>query len=229
MTPRMPLPAPARAALLGVAGLAALAPSALGHGGVTLAEGSQGGVRVLLQATEATTATGKPGADISAVLSGPGTGPGADVEFWVRPDGGKAFEVDPERDDAGVHHATVATAGRGDWRAWDVAALIELDGGKTIRVTNASSNPPGPDPEADDADDADDAAAAPTTNGADAPPASTPVADADPAETASSDVADISGEEDEAPAWALPSLAAIFALGIGFLLWRRRAGGGHAG
>lgn len=215
-----PLPL-APAALLAVAGLAVLTPAAHGHGGVTLAEGSRGGVTVIVQATDATTATGEPAADLSAVMSGPGTGPRADVEFWVRPQGGKVLEVGPERDQAGVHHATVATAGRGDWRDWEVSALVELDGGQTLRVTNASGNPPGPDPAAGE-EQATTPAATPDA-------ATTPPEDGAPAENASTDVADISGEEDEAPAWALPSLAAIFALGIAFLLWRRRAGGGHEG
>jgi hypothetical protein len=122
------------------------ASSAAAHGGTTLAEGGTGGVTVLLQAAETTTQTGKPAVDLSTVLNGPGTGPKATVTLWIRPSGGKTFKVTTDRDDQGVAHQDVATAGRGSWRDWDVSAVVALSSGKRLRVSNAEANPPGPEP-----------------------------------------------------------------------------------
>lgn len=126
----------------------ATASGAAAHGGTTLAEGGTGGVTVLLQAAEATTASGKPAVDLSTVLNGPGTGPKATVTLWIRPSGGKTFKVTTDRDEQGVAHQDVAVAGRGSWRDWDVSAVVALSSGKRLRVSNAEANPPGPEPAA---------------------------------------------------------------------------------
>jgi hypothetical protein len=127
------------AALAGASGASA-------HGGTTLAEGGTGGVTVLLQAEETTTPAGKEAVDLSTVLNGPGTGPKATVTLWIRPSGGKTFKVVTDRDEEGIAHQDVPTAGRGRWRDWDVSAVVALSTGKRLRVSNAEANPPGPEP-----------------------------------------------------------------------------------
>ncbi|MBF6621433.1 MAG: hypothetical protein ITG02_14535, partial [Patulibacter sp.] len=133
------------AVLVVLLGAAATVPSASAHGGATLAEGGSDGVRILLQGTDSTTSDGAAAVDLSTVVRGPGTDD-AEVTFWVRPAGGETFRVATERDDAGVSHADVPTEGRGSWREWDVSAVVQLDDGTRLRVSNAEANPPGPDP-----------------------------------------------------------------------------------
>jgi hypothetical protein len=193
------------------------APRAAAHGGVTIAQGQSKGVTVLVQGSAATTPSGGGAADLATTLAGPGTGEQATVTYWVRPQGGKTFKVETERDASGVRHAEISTAERGDWQAWDVAAVVKLSDGRTVRVSNDASNPPGP------------AAATPTPTPefTQAPKVST----APQATTASETVEDISGESDGAPSWVLPSIIAVLALAaVGMLLARRRgtgSGDGH--
>lgn len=198
------------------------APAALGHGGTTLAEGGRDGVLILVQGADATTAAGRPAADVSTVLSGPGTGAGATVTYWIRPAGGKTFKVETERDgDTGTSHAEVSVAGRGDWREWDVSAVVDLSTGGRLRVTNASGNAPGPDPAATPEPEPE-----PTTSSSpDAAGSSPAVASASPtspATTPDGAVDDVSGETDGAPSWALPSLAGLLIVGTGAVMVLRR-------
>lgn len=231
-----PHPRPQSVLVAWCAALAALAAMALpnsvaAHGGSTLAEGQKNGVTVLVQGSETTTPGGKPATDLATTLAGPGSGAGSTVVYYVRPEGGKSFRVRTDRDASGVHHADVAVAGRGDWRAWDVSAIVTLNGGKRLRVTNAASNPPGPDPAQSsrpkaDAQDAPEASTPESASTPQAPGASTPGGDAT-ASSADQDGAgldDISGEQDSAPSWVLPSLVGLVVVGLGGLLVARRRG-----
>lgn len=225
--------AAARAALIGTA-LAALVPAtAAAHGGTTIADGRTGGVTILVQGSDSTTASGKPAVDLATSLAGPGSGSGSKVVYYVRPDGGKSVRVSSERDEGGVHHVDVATADRGDWRSWDVSAIVTLGDGKRLRVTNAESNPPGPDPAqasepaADDEPAESTAPSTPTATEVD-PAATSPAPDATTTDDAP--IQDVDGDEDGAPAWALPSVAVIAVLGLlGLGFARRRSGDGDAG
>ncbi|MBJ7472696.1 MAG: hypothetical protein JHD16_15430, partial [Solirubrobacteraceae bacterium] len=191
---------------------------AAGHGGTTIAEGDGQGVTIRVQGSDTTTPGGKPGADVSTVLAGPGSGPGSEVLYYVRPDGGKSFRVEAERDDSGTHHAEIATANRGDWRAWDVSAIVTLSNGKRLRVTNAGNNAPGPDP-AQAGKPAAATSPEPTTA---SPEASAVPTSPEPA--ADAPVEDVSGQDEGAPSWALPSLAGLAVLGLfGVGLARRRS------
>lgn len=195
--------------------LLAAAPQAFAHGGVTIAQGQSKGVTVLLQGSAATTPSGGPAADVATTLAGPGTGERATATYWVRPQGGKTFKVQTERDPSGVRHAEISTAERGDWQEWDVSAVVKLSDGRTVRVSNDASNPPGPAP----------ATPTPTPEFTQAPNVSTA-----PQATTASEVEDISGESDGAPSWVLPSIFAVLGLAAaGLLLARGRSGGGDAG
>ncbi len=210
-----------------------LAPAAaLGHGGATLAEGGGKGVTIVVQGTDSATGGGKPAADVSTILGGPGTGEGSKVVYYVRPEHAETFRVEADRDAGGTHHADVALAGRGDWRTWDVTAIVTLNTGKRLRVTNAASNPPGPETAQPSKP------AAPTTPGAADTPATTPPqprvespeASAKPATATEVPVEDISGEDDGAPAWVLPSIAVVLIAGLlGLALTRRGRSGNDAG
>lgn len=210
---------PARASMAALTVMLAVlitAPAAHGHGGVTIAQGSRDGVTILVQATDATTPSGAAAADISAVLSGPGTGPDADVVFWVRPDGSETFKSSPENDEAGVRHATIPVQGRGRWVDWDVSAVVTLADGSRIRVTNAPDSPPGPDPAAKPSAD-------PAEDPAETAPATSPQAASEAADGA--EVSDISGEDEGAPGWAIPSLIVLLVLGgLVLAIQRRRRG-----
>ena len=191
---------------------------AAGHGGTTIAEGDGQGVTILVQGSDTTTPGGKPGADVSTVLAGPGSGQGSEVLYYVRPDGGKSFRVEAERDDSGTHHAEIATANRGDWRAWDVSAIVTLSNGKRLRVTNAGANAPGPDPA-----QAKTPAKATTPESTTTSPEAGPVPST-PAPASDTPVEDVSGQDEGAPSWALPSLAGLAVLGLfGVGLARRRS------
>lgn len=201
-------------------GALALLPAAAGaHGGTTVAEGQRSGVTVRVQGSPSTTAGGKPAVDLATTLAGPGSGEGSLVTYYVRPDGGKTVRISTERDEGGVHHADVSTAGRGEWSTWDVSAIVMLSDGKRLRVTNASGNAPGPDPAAPKPK--------PSTPTPSTPAPSSPTASAlnEPAPTTAADapVDDISGESDSAPAWVLPSGAAIIVLGLLAMAWTRRS------
>lgn len=213
-------------AALAVLAAAGLWPAAaVGHGGTTIAEGQSRGLTILVQGSDAATAGGQPGVDVATTLAGPGSGAGSLVSYYVRPRGGKTFRVNTERDEGGVHHATISTANRGDWRAWDVSAIVVPKGGKRLRVTNASGNAPGPDPARVRPEPA------PATE---ADPATSPEPSALPTTTtpapAEEPVDDISGESDGAPAWVIPSLAVVLVLGLlGLAVTRRgRDGSGDA-
>lgn len=229
MTPSRRAAATLAAVTLG--GLAVLPSSALAHGGATVAEGGRNGVTILVQAAEATTATGKPAVDLSTVLEGKGTGDGAKVTYWIRPASGDTFRVVPENDETGVRHADVAVGSRGPWRDWDVSAVVTLTDGSRLRVTNAPDDAPGPDPSTprpeDERDDAEAAPPAGTTTAA-TPDAAPPAAQSAGArDDDAAPVADISGEEDGAPAWAIPSavVVALVLIGGALLVRRRRSAG----
>lgn len=187
---------------------------AFAHGGTTVAEGQRSGVTVLVQGSDSSTKLGKPAVDLATTLAGPGTGTGARVVFYVRPDGKTSIRIAAQRDESGVRHAEIATAGRGQWRDWDVSAIVTLSTGKRLRVANVTSNPPGPDPSQARAPKQRDKSPASATS----PEAQTPVADEQP-------VSDISGNDEQAPAWVVPSLVGLVLLGLaGLVLTRRRRG-----
>lgn len=199
--------------------LAVLPAAALAHGGTTIADGERGGVIVRVQGSPSTTAGGNPAVDLATTVAGPGSGPGSHVTYYVRPEGGSTVRVNTERDEGGVHHADVSTAGRGDWNAWDVSAIVMLSDGKRLRVTNASSNAPGPDPAATKPKSSTPTPTtpdpvSPSADALNTTPQTTPIDE---------DVDDISGESDGAPAWVLPSGAAIIVLGLLAMAWTRRS------
>lgn len=225
----------ARATLLVLAAGGALAPAAFGHGGTTLAEGQRDGVTVRVQGSDVATDAGVPGADLATTLAGPGSGEGSKIVYWVRPDGGKTFKVTTERDPGGVHHAEIPTTDRGDWRAWDVSAVVTLTGGETLRVTNAEGSAPGPDP-AQAADEREAELRELTESAQSSTPPSTPGADAEatnPDANGDGEAAapeDISGEEDGAPTWAFITGGIAVLLGlIGVVYVARRDRREHAG
>lgn len=204
-----------------VLGALAVSPSTgFAHGGTTVAEGQKSGVIVRVQGSASTTKGGQTAVDLATTVAGPGSGPGSRVSYYVRPEGGKTFRVNTERDEGGVHHADVAVAGRGDWNDWDVSAIVLLSDGKRLRVTNASGNAPGPDPAAaakpkpSTPTSPDPVQTSPTARPQDEPVPTTAAADGG--------VDDISGESDGAPAWVLPSIAAIIVLGLLAMAWTRR-------
>lgn len=185
--------------------------SALAHGGTTIAEGRSDGVTVVIQGSDSSTQAARPAVDLATTLDGPGTGPSAQVVYYVRPAGKRSVRVEAERDESGVRHAEISTASRGDWRNWDVSAIVTLAGGERLRVASTSDNPPGPDPARPPAPKATETT--PSTSGANDP--APPVAQ--------SAVDDITGQQEAAPAWALPSLGALIAVGlIGLAIVRRR-------
>lgn len=183
--------------------------TALAHGGTTVAEGRSGGVTVVVQGSDADTRGGRSAVDLATTLTGPRTGPSVAVVYHVRAAGQPSVRVATERDESGVLHAEIATAGRGDWRQWDVSAIVTLAGGKRLRVANTPVTPPGPDP-----------ARAGGRNAT----ATTPTARHEQGELAAEQpVDDISGEEEPAPRWALPSLGGLVAAGLfGLAITRRR-------
>lgn len=228
------------------------ATSAGAHGGTEIAEGGSGGVRIVVNASETTTPAGDAAVDLATTLSGPGTGDGAYVTYWIRPAGGTTFRgPTTTRDDAGVAHVDVPTEGRGAWREWDVSAVVRLNTGKRLRVSNAEANPPGPEPAATaggGASGADDGEAGtstddePTSGGTapgDAAPATTDAApaattEAAPATTTGTDAAvieDVSGEDDAGgvPPWTIISIPIILALAIWAIVVGNRRKAAEAG
>ncbi|MDX8153391.1 hypothetical protein SK069_17465 [Patulibacter brassicae] len=188
-----------------------LTPStAAAHGGISVAEGGSGGVRIAVQGSPA----GPGQVDLATTLSGRGTGAGSKVVYWIRPEGRRrSVRVATQRDERGIHHAEIPIAGRGSWQDWDVAAYVTLSTGTRLRVTNDRSAPPGP-PQRPDAS----RAARPEGRTTTAPSAPQPAA----SEAA---VEDVSGEGDGAPPWVVPSLGALIlvsALGVASLKRRRR-------
>lgn len=214
--------------------------SAAAHGGATLAEGGADGVRILLQGTDATTSSGAAAVDLSTVVRGSGTDD-ADVTFWVRPAGGETFRVKATRDESGVSHADVATADRGDWRAWDVSAVVRLADGTRLRVSNAEANPPGPDPAAtpgggavgpdDGSGEGTTTETTPTltattpaeTTTAPTETATTQTAPATETDDESAPVSDVTGESDGTPGWVIPSLIALVVIALVWVVFFRRS------
>lgn len=193
---------------------------AAAHGGATIAEGQRSGVTVRVQGSPSTTPGGKPAVDLATTLAGPGSGQGSRVAYYVRPDGGKTFRVNTERDEGGVHHAAVATDGRGTWSDWDVSAIVLLNDGTRLRVTNASGNAPGPDPAASKPKPS---TPEPSSTPAPTTPTASPQNEPVPTTATEEPVEDISGESDGAPAWVLPSGAVIIVLGLLAMAWTRRS------
>ncbi|MGE4425640.1 MAG: hypothetical protein AB7G37_04205 [Solirubrobacteraceae bacterium] len=189
-----------------------LTASAGAHGGTTLATGRAGDARIVVQGADL--ADGSGGVDLSAVLTGPGSGPQSRVTFWVRPVAGKEFRARATRDEGGTHHVDVARGSRGAWREWEVSAIVRLAGGRTVRVSTDRRDPPGPDPAA--------TPTATTTTTAPAPDATT--TEAPTATTAPDDApVDVTDEGDDgAPGWAIPSLVVLVVLAGGVLVLRRR-------
>ncbi|CAB4946873.1 unannotated protein [freshwater metagenome] len=228
------------AAVTGLAALGAAAPAGA-HGGTTIAEGGGEGVRILVNAAETTTPAGREAIDVSTTIEGRGTGEGASVTYWIRPAGGETFRATTVRDDAGIAHTDVPTADRGDWRSWDVSAVVRLSTGERLRVSNAEANPPGPDPAATagggatgaDEEESGTATGDAPASGGTAPGTATAADDATTTgDTAASPgpeagegrIVDVSGEEDGAPWWAIASVPVILIAAIGLiLLGRRRA------
>ncbi len=225
-----------------------LAASASAHGGATLAEGGADGVRILLQGTDSTTSDGAAAVDSTTVVRGPGTSDAA-VTFWVRPAGEDTFRVETTTDDAGVSHADIPTEGRGSWREWDVSAVVQLEDGKRLRVSNAEANPPGPDPastpgggatgpDPDGDEGATTTETAPAETSTDtetttteteteteaAPPATTTESDDDGAP-----VSDVTGESDGAPGWVIPSLIVVVVIALAWAVFFRRPKHGEDG
>lgn len=215
------------------------AGSAAAHGGATLAEGGSDGVRILLQGTDATTSGGAAAVDLSTVVRGPGTD-GATVTYWIRPAGGETFRESTTRDDSGVAHTDVPTADRGDWRKWDVSAVVQLDDGTRLRVSNAEANPPGPDPASTPGGGAkgpdEDSGEGTTTE---TTPTETTPAETTPTETAltetapttatdddSAPVSDVTGESDGTPGWVVPSLIAVVVIALAWVVFFRRSRAG---
>ncbi len=177
-----------------------IAPAgASAHGGTSIAEGGGGGVQIAVQGADA--AAGE--VDLSTTLAGTGAGAGSRVVYWIRPAGReRAVRIGTDRDEGGTHHAEIPTAGRGSWRDWDVSAYVTLSTGRTLRVTNDKTQPPGP-PER------------PTATTAAAPP-STPTSTS-PAALPADDgvqVQDVSGQSDGAPGWVVPSLVGFVVLSV---------------
>lgn len=225
------------------------AGTAQAHGGATLAEGGADGVRILLQGTDATTSSGAPAVDLSTVVRGSGTDD-ADVTFWVRPSGDETFRVKATRDESGVSHADVATADRGDWRQWDVSAVVQLTDGTRLRVSNAEANPPGPDPAATagggatgpDPDSGEGTTTATTPT--ETTPTETATTETAPTETTtgtetattpaetnddSAPVSDVTGESDGTPGWVIPSLIALVVIALVWVVFFRRPKHGEDG
>lgn len=197
--------------------LAAIAPAtASAHGGLTLAEGQSHGVTVIVQGSDATSASGEAEVDLATTLAGPGTGPSAKVVYYVRPAGReRSFRIDPDRDESGVRHAEIPTAGRGNWRRWDVSAIVTLAGGKRLRVASTKTNPPGPAPAP---------SPKPTSLGKRPSAATSPAAEDERTAVAGEPaVEDISGQDQAAPRWALPSLVGVGLVGLaGLAIVRQR-------
>jgi hypothetical protein len=223
-----------------VAALGAAAPAGA-HGGTTIAKGGADGVSILTQA-EVNSETGTEALDMSTTIEGPGTGKGATVTYWIRPSGGKTFRATTTRDPAGIASANVRLSGRGDWRSWDVSAVVDLSTGKRLRVSNAEANPPGPDPAATaggGATGADDDESATTTGAAPASGGTAPdtATAADPATTTdgatatddgatASPIEDVSGDDGGTPGWVVPSAIVVLAAAVALVLVvqrRRRA------
>ncbi len=220
-------PARAPALLASLAAFALITPAAHAHGGNTVLDGVKSGVTIRVQSSPAQTPSGGPAIDLSTLLNGSGTGK-ATVDYWVRPSGRKAFKVKTDRDDGGTFHAEISTADRGDAATWALSAIVTLGDGKRLRVTNASSNPPGPDPAATGTSESKPETTskpAPTTptlteGNPDAQrlptsPATTPAAAGEPIE-------DISGESDGPPGWVFPSLLVLTVIGLGLRAVMRR-------
>lgn len=224
------------------------AAQAVAHGGAKVAEGGAGGVSILVNGAETTTASGGAAVDLSTTLQGPGTGDGATVTYWIRPAGGDTFRKTTTRDDAGIAHTDVPTADRGDWRDWDVSAVVRLSTGKRLRVSNAEANPPGPDPAATaggGASGADDDEAGTTTEDDSPRGGATPETATEAAPTSTGDapastggttatpddgaIEDVSGEEgSDAPSVAIIAVPIVLILAVwAIVIGRRRAAAGR--
>ncbi|MEV4421274.1 hypothetical protein AB0L40_15010 [Patulibacter sp. NPDC049589] len=235
-------------ALSGLAALGAAAPAGA-HGGTKIAEGGSGGVSILTQAEVTTTSAGEEAVDLSTTIEGAGTGKGATVTYWIRPSGGKTFKATTTRDDAGIAHTDVPTAGRGAWRDWDISAILDLSTGKRLRVSNAEANPPGPDPASTPgggATGADEGEPGTTTDdtpasGGTAPDTATGTTPATTTDetgtTTGSDAAtndddataspieDVSGDDGGTPDWVVPSAVVVIAAALALVLVQRRRRG----
>ncbi len=199
---------PARVIAALAFGALAVPAVAAAHGGISIAEGGGGGVRIAVHGSDASPEE----VDFATTLAGPGTGQGSRVVYWVRPQGrSRSFRIATERDEGGIHHAEIPTAGRGSWQDWDVSAYVTLNDDKRLRVTSDREDPPGP-PERRRADDA-----APQTGTA---PAPTTTSATEP--TSTDGVEDVSGEGDGMPSWAIPSIVALALVGLVAIVIRNR-------
>lgn len=180
------------------------------HGGVEVAAGGGGGTRIAVQGSPA----GVDEVDLATTLTGPGSGEGSKVTYWIRPAGRKrSVRVDTDRDESGIHHAEIPTAGRGSWQEWDVAAYVTTSTGRRLRVTNDRSDPPGP-PEQERPSTAATPSSGVTTSAAPAPePTDTPSA---------ATVEDVSGEGDDTPGWVVPSILVLVVAGGAAAVVRHR-------
>ncbi len=231
------------AAVVAIVAAIGATAAASAHGGATLAEGGADGVRILLQGTDSTTSGGAPAVDLSTVVRGSGTSD-ATVTFWVRPAGQETFRVRTTRDEAGVSHADVPTADRGSWRDWDVSAVVQLNDGTRLRVSNAEANPPGPDPAAtpgggakgpdEGSGEGTSTTTEPTltattpTETTETAPTETATTETTPSTTTTQDddaapVSDVTGEDEGTPGWVIPSLIALVVIALAWAVFFRRS------
>lgn len=191
--------------LVAAAALLAVPATASAHGGIGVADGGGGGVRIAVQGS----AAGPEQVDLATTLTGRGTGTGSKVVYWIRPSGrSRSVRITTQRDESGIHHAEIPVAGRGSWQDWDVSAYVTTSTGKRLRVTNDRADPPGP-PE--------QPVAAPPTGSTTAGAAPTPT---EPATTNA--VEDVSGEGDSAPGWVIPSVVVLALVGVVAVVLRNR-------
>ncbi|MDX8153315.1 hypothetical protein SK069_17080 [Patulibacter brassicae] len=187
----------------------ALPAAARAHGGIDIAEGGDGGTRILVQGS----AAGPGEVDLATTLDGPGSGEGSRVVYWVRPTGRtRSVRIATDRDEGGTHHAEIPTAGRGSWQDWDVSAYVTLSTGRRLRVTNDRSSPPGPNrparPRARPTATVTRTTPAPSTSAA--------------AAAVEEDIEDVSGQSDGVPGWVLPSLVVLALAGGTAVVIRNR-------
>lgn len=180
--------------------------SADAHGGIGIADGGGGGVRIAVQGSAAEAGE----VDLATTLTGRGSGEGSKVVYWIRPAGReRSIRVATDRDESGIHHAEILLAGRGSWQDWDVAAYVTLSTGRELRVTNDRADPPGPPERVTAPTESTTTSAAPV---------------AEPQEqAAAAPVEDVSGEGDDTPGWVVPSIVLlVLAGGVAAVLRHRR-------